>query len=279
MGGHGQTGDIETTALAALALLRAGRHPDLANPALIALVRQKDTFGTWHNTSATVMALKALIQSVRAGAENVNADVTVTVNGGQARTVKVTRENFDVVQLLSFDDARAGDNQVQITVAGQGNLMYQVAGEYYLPWDVVSSHEQSPAEQPVTIDVRYDRAQLAVDETVTRQRDGAAKPARPGRPGPDRPGAAARLRRAGRRPGRTGRTRRRWRARRHSRARGRPSREGRRAASRALRADRAPDPGLHQQPEPLPADQLQLPAARPVPPGGADPSQHSVRLL
>ena len=146
MGGHGQTGDIETTALAALALLRAGSHPDLANPALIALVRQKDTFGTWHNTSATVMALKALIQSVRAGAENVNADVTVTVNGGQARTVKVTRENFDVVQLLSFDDARAGDNQVHITVAGQGNLMYQVAGEYYCPWDVVSSHERSPAD-------------------------------------------------------------------------------------------------------------------------------------
>ena len=38
MGGHGQTGDIETTALAALALQRAGSHPDLSNQALIALV-------------------------------------------------------------------------------------------------------------------------------------------------------------------------------------------------------------------------------------------------
>jgi len=165
MGGQGQTGDIETTALAALALARASSHADLANAALTNLIEQKDSFGTWYSTSATVMALKALVQSARGGAENVDATVRIALNGGQAHTLKVTHENFDMVQLVTLDDVRAGDNLVEITATGQGNLMYQIAGEYYLPWDVVAT-QAPPGKQPVAIDVRYDRAQLAVDDTV-----------------------------------------------------------------------------------------------------------------
>ena len=169
MGSEGQTGSIETTALAALAFLRADRYPELANGALTALVQQKDSFGTWYSTQATVLALKALIQSVRAGAENVNAAVTVTLNSGQVRTVQVTPENFDVVQLLAFDDLRPGaQNVVEIAVEGEGNLMYQVAGSYYLPWDKLSLYPDTmEGNELVTIDVAYDRTELAVDDTVT----------------------------------------------------------------------------------------------------------------
>ena len=60
MGSEGQTGSIETTALAALAFLRADTHPDLANAALTYLIQQKDSFGTWYSTQATVLSLKAL---------------------------------------------------------------------------------------------------------------------------------------------------------------------------------------------------------------------------
>ena len=170
MGSEGETGSIETTALAALAFLRADRYPELANGALTALVQQKDSFGTWHSTQATVLALKALIQSVRAGAENAaGASVTVSLNGGQTRTVQVTKENFDVVQLLTFDDVRPGaENVVEINVEGQGNLMYQVAGSYYLPWDKLALYpDQVESKELVTIDVAYDRTELAVDDTVT----------------------------------------------------------------------------------------------------------------
>jgi hypothetical protein len=90
MGSEGQTGSIETTSLAALALLRAERHPDLANAALVYLVRQKDSFGTWHSTQATVLTLKALLQSVRGSGELTNATVTITLNGGQAKTLEIT---------------------------------------------------------------------------------------------------------------------------------------------------------------------------------------------
>ncbi len=167
IGSEGQTGSIETTALAALAFLRSDSHPDLANGALTSLIQQKDSFGTWYNTQATILALKALIETVRNGAEDVDAQVTVSLNGGQSRTVEVSPQNFDVVQLVSFDDVKPGDNEVSIEVSGEGNLMYQITNNYYLPWDKLALYpETSTAEELVTIDVEYDRTELVVDDTV-----------------------------------------------------------------------------------------------------------------
>ncbi len=151
-----------------LAFLRAGRQPDLASAALTYLVRSKDSFGTWETTSATVMALKAFVESVRSGAENVDATVTITLDGGQTRTVRVTPETFDVVQSVVYDDVPVGrDVEVGIAIEGEGNLMYQVATDYYLPWDRLSDYpDLVPAKDLVTIDVSYDRTELAVDDTV-----------------------------------------------------------------------------------------------------------------
>ena len=169
MGSEGKTGSIETTAMAALALLRSERHPDLANAALVYLVREKDSFGTWHSTQATVLTLKALLQSVRGSGENTDAQITVTLNGGQARTLAVTPENFDVVQMVTFDDINIGqENVIEIRAEGKGSMMYQVAGSYYLPWEKLAAYPEITAQgELVQIDVAYDRTELAVNDAVT----------------------------------------------------------------------------------------------------------------
>jgi uncharacterized protein YfaS (alpha-2-macroglobulin family) len=167
MGSQGQTGSIETTALAAYAFLRGDSHPDLANGAITYLIRQKDSFGTWHSTQATVLALKVLIETVRTGAEDMDASVVIELNGGQRRTVNITPENFDVVQLIRFDDVNPGRaNEVSISVEGEGELMYQISGSYYLPWDEVIAIRDGFEPELVTIDVEYDRTELKVDDTV-----------------------------------------------------------------------------------------------------------------
>lgn len=166
-GAEGQTGSIETTSLAAFVLLRANSHPEIANAALTYIIRQKDSFGTWYSTQATVLSLKSLLESVKSGAEDIDATVTVRLNGGQERTLSVTQENFDVVQLLSFDDVRPGtSNRVDIEVSGKGELMYQIAGSYFLPWKDVLSLQGPDYVEAVSIDVSYDRTELKVDETV-----------------------------------------------------------------------------------------------------------------
>jgi hypothetical protein len=167
MGSEGQTSSIETTALAAYAFLRSDSHPELSNAAITFLVRQKDSFGTWYSTQATILSLKTLIETVRSGAENVDAKVTVKLNNSQIHTISVTPENFDVVQLVSFDDINPGrENIVSIDVKGKGNLMYQISGSYYLPWDKFIAERELLEPELVNIDLSYDRTELKVDDTV-----------------------------------------------------------------------------------------------------------------
>jgi hypothetical protein len=104
---------------------------------------------------------------VRSGAENTDAQVTVKLNDGQTHTISVTPETFDVVQLVSFDDINPGrENVVSIDVTGKGNLMYQISGSYYLPWDKVIAEKALLEPEWVTIDLEYDRTELKVDDTV-----------------------------------------------------------------------------------------------------------------
>lgn len=169
MGGEGQTGSVETTALAAYAMLRARYDPQLSTAALTYLVQTKDGAGTWYTTQATVMALKALIESVAAGGEGANAQLTVTLNGGQERTLEVTPDTFDVVQMISYEDVLPGaENRIEINMQGEGNLMYQVVSSYYLPWEKLAQYpDLVPQDELVSIDVAYDRTELAVNDAVT----------------------------------------------------------------------------------------------------------------
>ena len=97
---------------------------------------QKDASGTWYTTQATILALKALLQSVRAGSENVNADDHDQTRRRRRRArVKVTRENFDVVQAVTFNDLAAGrdhtieiarERRRQLDVSNRGQLLSAV---------------------------------------------------------------------------------------------------------------------------------------------------------
>jgi len=168
MGGSGLPGDIETTSLAALAFIRAGAHTELANAALTYLVQNKDSFGTWFSTHATVMALKALIESVRGGSQTAQAEVTVLLNGSQVGEVQVNPDNFDVLQLISLADFDLGsENTLELRMRGSGRLMYQVTGSYYLPWEQIAAQpELVGGEELVEINVDYDRTELSVEESV-----------------------------------------------------------------------------------------------------------------
>ena len=181
MGATGQTGSIETTALAAYAFLRAEQHADLANQALTYLIQQKDSVGTWHSTQATVLTLKALLLSVTKGGEGSEATLVVSLNGKEADAIRISKENFDVVQMVSFTEkAVTGDDVLRISVQGKGNLMYQVTSRYYLPWDKVPQAEIG--EPLMDIAVTYDRTELAVNDTIEVEvrvelKEGAARQA------------------------------------------------------------------------------------------------------
>jgi uncharacterized protein YfaS (alpha-2-macroglobulin family) len=168
MGSYGTTANIETTALASLALIRASRHPELASGGLTTLVQAKDAHGTWHTTQATILSLKALLAGTYYQGENTDATLSVSLNDGQAYTLRLTPENFDVVQMVVFDSQSLEEvNSLEITSSGVGDLMYQVSGSYYVPWNEVLSSDAGGEVDPISIDLQYDRTELALDDLLT----------------------------------------------------------------------------------------------------------------
>jgi uncharacterized protein YfaS (alpha-2-macroglobulin family) len=175
--GTGASADIETTALAVQALIKAKRGTELISKAVTYLAGNKDSFGTWQTTQATIQAMRAMILAETEGTRLTSADVAVKLNGKSVREFAVTHDNSDVMQLIDLGIPEAGrDHEVEITFDGEGGMMYQVVGRYYLP------HPVEPiAIEPISIDVDYDRTELAsndivnVTATIRNNRAGAAR--------------------------------------------------------------------------------------------------------
>jgi uncharacterized protein YfaS (alpha-2-macroglobulin family) len=176
MGGSGASGSLETTALAALAFMRADVHADAVSGALTYLIQGKDSWGTWRTTQATILSLKALLTAAGQGTKaDAPATVRVSLDDGQAagaptREIVIDQGNADVVRLVTFDTGLSpgGANRVRIDLESDeqtSNLMYQVTTRTYLPWDAV---KPTPALEPlIAIDVAYDRTELAVNDEVS----------------------------------------------------------------------------------------------------------------
>ncbi len=160
----GQTADIETTALAALALAQTGRYNDIVTDVLTFLIKSKDPHGTWGGTQATIFSLKALISSQENRTQEINADVTVVVNGKEAGSFKITPENSDVLRQVDCKKlVQEGDNRVEIRFSGTGLSLYQISSYYYLPWKNGTGAERKVMD----IRIAYDRTTLDANDIVT----------------------------------------------------------------------------------------------------------------
>jgi uncharacterized protein YfaS (alpha-2-macroglobulin family) len=156
--------DLETTALAAYALIKSGQHMGLTNKVMNCLVQAKDSFGTWQTTQATVWALKAMLLATGKATAEINADLSVSINGKEAAKLHITPEDFDVMRQVDLKGmVRAGDNEVIITFAGKGSALYQIVSIYYIPWQRVAA----PPKEALDIKVSYDKTRLAQNDTAT----------------------------------------------------------------------------------------------------------------
>jgi len=162
--GRGRSGDLETTALATYALIRHGGYPMLVNKALTYLVRNKDEFGTWQTTQATIWSLKAFIAAMERSKSEINGTLVVRVNGEKVAEWQITPENADIVRTADASRyVREGTNEVTLEFDGTGSLLYQVSARFYLPWEFIPP----VPEEPLQVRVSYDRTELQTNETVT----------------------------------------------------------------------------------------------------------------
>lgn len=165
-GARETSASLETTALAAQALLKAGTSPMMSSRALTYLVRHKDPNGTWGTTQATILALKALLLGMDNSARP-EMTVRAVWNGLESGVLDITPEAYDVVQGLSLTTVGNGLGTLVLRAEGSGEVLVQVTASYYLPWDVVPP--STPEEQPLELVVSYDRTALQVEDTVQVQ--------------------------------------------------------------------------------------------------------------
>src|SRR6185312_9419451 len=109
--------DLETTALAAQALLKSGQKSGLAKKALDYLTENKDAFGNWQTTQATILSLKAFPLSFTKGT---NADtagtVEIAVDGQKVERVQITKENNDLLHLVDLKAyTHAGTHKINLS--------------------------------------------------------------------------------------------------------------------------------------------------------------------
>jgi hypothetical protein len=161
--GAGRGSQVETTALAALALVHANRYPGAAHGALAWLASQKGSSGTWYSTQATVLALKALV----AGTANLQGEkqerrLTLTWDGKPEREVVIAPDQAEVMQQIDLSALLTpGPHRLTITEQGEAGTGYQLAFRYHVPGGVADRRE------PLGIDLVYDRTELTVGDVVT----------------------------------------------------------------------------------------------------------------
>jgi hypothetical protein len=164
--GAGDCGAIETTALASLALLAAGRNPEATRGALAWLIAQKDAEGTWHSTQATVLALKALLAGTgRPLGDGGPRRVALALDGGPARVEEIPADQADVVRQIDLSNGVGpGSHRLTLDDRGASEPGYQVVFSYHVP---DAAAPPGAADQPLTVHVAYDRTTLAVGERIT----------------------------------------------------------------------------------------------------------------
>jgi hypothetical protein len=89
----------------------------------------------------------------------------IRLRSNASREGAFPRQAQDGVQSRVFDELSKGYNDVVLSSTGLGEARYRAVGTYILPWNQVEP--STPEEEEVSIEVRYDRTQLAVGETMS----------------------------------------------------------------------------------------------------------------
>ena len=205
----GASAAIETTGLAAQALLKWGQASEPTRKALNYLSSKKQASGNWGTTQATIMALRALLFASQLSVADVRGTVHIKLNGKVVETLELTRENSDLLHqfLLKGIDERA-PTSVELSFEGTGGLAYQVVGRSFTPWGT------KPSAEPLSIEVAYGPQQAGAKRYRHRNCDHPQQLIKKSEHGDGRSRHPARIRAAQRRPAdapgedgcRTGRT-------------------------------------------------------------------------
>jgi hypothetical protein len=159
--GWGRAGDIETTALAVRALAAARDKkldvPDvLIDGGVAFLLSNKDRYGVWFTTQATVRSAEALLSTLDA-AETIEQDDTIEVwvDGELVQTMELSGLNPTTIEL--GDDLVGGAVTLR-RARLSGDAMAELVTTHYEPW---RSSERTLADANLRLSVQFDETETS----------------------------------------------------------------------------------------------------------------------
>jgi hypothetical protein len=151
----GESKITETTALAALALVKAspnGEYVAQLRDAVDYLNAHRGSYGAWSNTQATVLALKALGAYAESSRQTqASGNATLVVNGKEVGSLAFEKGRRDALVWDDFASSlRPGHNQIEVRLDGQATLPYSISVAYRSARPL--SSEKSKVALSTTID-------------------------------------------------------------------------------------------------------------------------------
>ena len=165
--GGGPSGNVETTALATLALLSAHNGPETIRGALAWLIEQKQGSGAWGSTQATVLALRALIAGTGEplGGERLR-HIQLTLDGKPLPEIVIRSDQAQVMRQVDLSSQlRPGRHTLQLADVSGTAAGFQVVSSYSVP-----DSSGRPKASGLAVEVTYDRQQLPVNGMLPRRR-------------------------------------------------------------------------------------------------------------
>ncbi|HEY0430678.1 MAG TPA: hypothetical protein VGC61_02635, partial [Pyrinomonadaceae bacterium] len=176
--GWGLAGQIETTALAVQAIAQSANvttsgvqsTDPLVGGGLQFLLKQKDRYGVWYSTQATVNVLDTLMTLLapERGAGKRIA-VEVIVNGEPATSL--TFADGQSGGLMHADISRflrAGTNHVELRrPAGSALASVQLVANYYVPWSAMSAPAKAGETSALRLSASFDKTAATINEEIS----------------------------------------------------------------------------------------------------------------
>ncbi len=175
--GWGLTGRIETTALALQAITRGERgsqNDRLVRGGILFLLKQKDRYGVWYSTQATINVLDALLAllagdvATRPGSAS---SAEIMINGTSLPAVPLPPQNQlngpITVDLSRF--VQAGRNKLELRHGRESSpASVQAVATYYVPWqDAAQSGMTTPGSSSLRLVTRFDKTEAKVSDEIT----------------------------------------------------------------------------------------------------------------
>ena len=178
--GWGTAGRVETTAIALQALLNNAEPDDLAlrKGALLFLLRNKDRYGVWYSTQATVNVLEAMLSFLTERRSNAispqSSSVDVIANGRVLKTLTLPADDeMRAPQLVDLSPALStGVNRIELRAAGENKTAsVEVVTNYYVPWKPAANNESARVEsgdsEALRLETRFDKLESRVMDEIT----------------------------------------------------------------------------------------------------------------